>query len=80
MAEMIGNGRPMTMCVRCKQTDDHPICTVAVGDRWEDWHQDCHQIAYGDMDCHRHCADGMADGKTGVDMLTHVLEFHAQNG
>lgn len=82
-AEMIGGGRPMTTCRRCKQTDDHPVCSVLVGAgdsaHWEDWHTDCHQIAFGDMDCHPQCAAGAADGKTGADMLTAILDHHAQN-
>jgi hypothetical protein len=82
MAEMIGGGRPMTTCVRCKQTDDHPVCSVQRYDtgEWEDWHQDCHHTAFGDLPCHPHLAAGVPDGTTGVRMLKHKLAFFAKNG
>lgn len=79
MADMIGGGRPMTTCPRCHQTDDHPICAVPVPEGWQDWHQDCHRIAFGDMPCHPHLADDAGAGLTGADMLEHVLAWHAAN-
>ena len=81
MAEMIGGDRPMRTCIGCGQTDDHPRCIVQIT-ATEDvtWHPDCHQIAAGDMDCHPQCAGGAHEGKTGLAMLQHIIDYHGTKG
>lgn len=78
--KMIGNDRPQRTCIACGQTDDHPRHSVQIDpERWADFHLDCH--ARMDPPC-RECASRVegADGKTGAQLLAHLLSTTTTKG
>lgn len=75
MSENIGDGRPQRLCEECGQIDDHPRHMVASPDGTGE------QIKHLDCCAAAGCPDGTcpdlldgADGKTGADLLRHLLE------
>lgn len=78
MTEMIGGDRAYKTCGSCRKTDDHPMCRVQDPDTglWTDLHTDCHYNLVGPgWGCHAHCENDAHTGKTGIDMLDHILEY-----
>lgn len=73
-SDLIGGDRPLTTCLACGQTDDHPKHSVMVDPAggWADWHLDCHAQVTGCEDCSRRIA-GRPDGATGAQLLEHLL-------